>query len=40
MRAALILLILSGCSAIPDLEGTAIQRAKQPIIVTFYHGHF
>jgi hypothetical protein len=42
IRAALVVagLLLSACSQISSLESAAAGRAKQPIIITLYHGHF
>jgi len=33
-------LLLTACSSISSLESAASERAKQPIIITLYHGHF
>lgn len=38
--AAAAALLCAGCAAVAGLEGAAAERAKQPIIITLYHGHF
>lgn len=40
LGAAVLLLLLGACGELAGLEGAAAERAKQPIIVTLYHGHF
>jgi len=37
---AIIAALLTGCSAVSGIEQSASERAKQPITVTLYHGHF